>query len=34
MAIEKFNKYMFIGNFAMLLLNIALMVVALGGFFF
>jgi hypothetical protein len=31
MAIEKFNKYMFIGNFVMFLLNIALMAIALGA---
>ena len=34
MAIEKFNKYMFIGNFVMLMLNIVLIVVVIGGLLF
>jgi hypothetical protein len=34
MAIEKFNKYMFIGNFVIMMLNIALIVAAMGGLLF
>ena len=31
MAIEKFNKYMFIGNFVMFLLNIVLMAIVISA---
>ena len=33
MAIEKFNKFMFIGNFVLLLLNVVLLAATMGGFF-
>ena len=34
MAIEKFNKFMFIGNFVVLMLNIVIIAVAMSGLLF